>query len=75
MKKIVAMLLIAALICCMFSMTALARDPVISPEKDNTTVDPQPDSPQTGGLPIFFYVAAAGLLFAVAVVSVRKAIA
>lgn len=75
MKKIVAMLLIVTLICCMFSMTALATDPVISPEKNNTTVDPQPDSPQTGGMPVGIFVAAAGLLFAVAVVSVKKALA
>lgn len=75
MKKIISMLLIVALICCMFSMTALARDPVISPEKGNTTVDPNPDSPQTGGLPVGIFVAAAGLLFAVAVVSIKKAVA
>jgi hypothetical protein len=75
MKRILAILLIVTMIGCMFSMTALARDPIISPEKDNTTVDPNPDSPQTGGLPVGIFVAAAGLLFAVAVVSVKKAIA
>ena len=75
MKKLIAVLLIVILVCSMFSMTALARDPVISPEQGNTEVDPTPSSPQTGGLPLIVYVAAAMLLCVVAVVSIKKAVA
>lgn len=75
MKKLIAMLLIVVMICCMFSVTALAADGVVSPEKDNTTVETQPSSPQTGGLPVSMFIAAAALLCVVAVVTVKKAVA
>ena len=75
MKKLIAMLLIVVMICCMFSITALAAEGVVSPEKNNTTVDTLPSSPQTGGLPVSVFIAAAALLGVVAVVMVKKAIA
>ena len=72
MKKLIAMLLIVALVCCMFTMTALARDPIISPEQGNTDIDTVPQSPQTGGLNIAVYIAAAIVLCGIAVISIRK---
>ena len=75
MRKLIAMLLIVVMVCCMFSATVLARDPVISPEQGNTDVDPVPSTPQTGGLPVGIFVAAAALLCVVAVVSTKKVLA
>lgn len=75
MKKLIAMLLIVVMVCSLFTMTAFARDPVVSPEQGNTDVETQPSSPQTGGLPVGVFVAAAALLCVIAVVSIKKVIA
>ena len=82
MKKLISVLLIVSLVCCMFCIPALARDPIVSPEHDNV-VPPEPSepegpvtpvSPQTGGLNIVVYMVLAVLLCGTAVVTWRKAV-
>lgn len=90
MKKFISMLLIVSLVFCMFSVPVMARNRIISPEHDNTTVVPeptptpdepvtpvqpsQPTSPQTGGLNIVVYLVLAVLLCGTAVITMRKAL-
>lgn len=89
MKKLIAVLLIVAMVCCMFTVTALARNPIISPEQPNIEepeiptnptepVEPTepvgPTSPQTGGVNVSVFVVAAVLLCGVSVVVLRKAV-
>lgn len=74
MKRLIAMLLIVAVFCCMF-MTAAFATGVTSPEQGNTDVDTQPSSPQTGGLPLWVYIIAAVVLLGAVLLIIRKAMA
>ena len=47
MHKLIIMTLVFVLVCSLLCVGVLA-DEVISPEKDNTDVEVQPSSPQTG---------------------------
>lgn len=77
MKKLFGILLAIVMMCSVLTATAFADGydgTVVSPEKNNTEVDPSPVSPQTG-----YSVGAAGVAVialacgAVAIVSVKKA--
>ena len=76
MNRMLAVVLILVLAFSLLCVGALAdgEEPVLSPEKDNTTVDTQPTSPQTG---YGFEIAAAAVLAllcgTVALVSFKKA--
>lgn len=75
MKRLFAMLLVTVMTCCIlsFATVAFAKNPVISPEKDNTEVAaPVPESPQTGGLPVCVFAAGAVLSGGVAVTAMKK---
>ena len=52
MKKLISVLLIVSLICCMFCIPAMARNYIISPEHDNIVppdpvVPSEPETPET----------------------------
>lgn len=74
MKRILAMLLIAVLICGMMATAAFASgDDVISPESGNTTVPEKETSPQTGeSFSIGLIAVAAVLLLGIAAVTMKK---
>lgn len=75
MKKLFSILLVAVMMCSMLSMTVFAaNENVVSPEHDNTDVDSDPVSPQTGyALPIAGVAVIALTCGAVAVISTKKA--
>ena len=69
MKKMIALLLIAVLVCGMMATVAFASgDDVTSPHADNTTPAEKETSPQTGAV-------AAILLCGTAAVALKKAAA
>lgn len=72
MKKLFSILLIVVMMCSMLSMTAFAE--VVSPEHNNTDVEADPVSPQTGYAATIAGVAVIALACgAVAVISAKKA--
>lgn len=74
MKKLFSILLIVVMMCSMLSMTAFAETEVISPEHENSDVNPYEESPQTGYSMGIAGVAVIALACgAVAVVSTKKA--
>ena len=77
MKKMIALLLIAVLVCGMMATVAFASgDDVTSPHADNTTPAEKETSPQTGDFfPIGMIAVAAILLCGTAVVALKKAAA
>ena len=75
-KRMFAILLAVLLLVSMFSVTAFAsQENVTSPEKGNTDVEVQPDSPQTGGLPVYVIAAACVVLGLIALLALKKALA
>lgn len=77
MKRMLALLLIAALLCGLLATMAFASgDDVLSPESGNTNVSQKETSPQTGeAVSIGLVLAAAVLLCGAAVVTLKKAAA
>lgn len=76
MKKLLSLMVVLALTVCMMPAPtmAFAKDPVVSPEKENTEVeDPDPTSPQTGGLSVGVFAVGAALSGGVAVTAIKKA--
>ena len=78
MKKFFAIALVVVLVFAMASVAFAAGDPVISPEKDNTSPSVVPDgktSPQTGeSFSVAWVVMAALILLAVALFCGKKLI-
>lgn len=74
MKKLFSILLIVVMMCSMLSMTAFAATTVVSPEYENTDVEPEETSPQTG---YSFGIAGVAVIAlacgAVALISTKKA--
>lgn len=68
MKRWIAFLLVAVLVCSMLSVAVFAS----SPEQGNTDVEVPPSSPQTGGLNIGWIIALAVVLCAVAAAAIMK---
>ena len=74
MKKMIAILLIAVMVCCLLSVMAFADGDVLSPEYDNSNVTPtDPTSPQTGyGFGITAVIVAALVFGSCACLSIKK---
>ena len=77
MKRMLALLLIAVLLCGLLATLAFASgDDVLSPESGNTDVSQNETSPQTGeAVSIGLVLAAAVLLCGAAAVTLKKAAA
>lgn len=75
MKRLLAILLLAVMVCCLLSAAVFADGAVTSPEHGNTDEDVQPTSPQTGyAFGISFIIVAAVLFAGIAFVSIKKVV-
>lgn len=75
MKRLIAILLLAVMVCCLLSVAAFADGGVTSPEHDNSDDAVQPSSPQTGyAFGVSFIIVAAVLFAGVAFVSIKKVV-